>query len=160
ANAWPVLSRKGREVLDGHPIHAWCPVIGFHLVPGVAQVLWCQYPLQQIVTQGWVYGPTPRSRPLLQVCLRRVGHASSLASLFGPPPSPGGTGRGLLCPRLTAPRGSARLARALSQFPWPATAQDATELSPDKTVRGRGTSGAFTLPPSSPDFAVLCSLVP
>src|SRR5262249_55510836 len=61
---------------------------------------------------------------------------------------------------LTAPPGSARLARALSQFPWPATAQDATELSPDKTVRGRGTSGAFTLPPSSPDFAVLCSLVP
>ncbi len=65
----------------------------------------------------------------------------------------------LLCPLLTAAPGSARLAPTLSQFPWSAPSQDATQLSPDKNVSGRCTSVAFTLSPGSPDFGVLCHLV-
>ena len=66
ANTCPVFPRKGREVLNGHPVDAGCAVIGFHLAPGVAQVLWRKYSLHQIVTQGWVHGDTPRSRHLLR----------------------------------------------------------------------------------------------
>jgi hypothetical protein len=112
------------------------------------------------LAQGWVDDPPPQSRCPVRAWLCRGGHPSALSSLCGPSLSASGKGRKLLCPLLTAAPGSARLAPALSPLPWPAPSQDATQLSPDKTMSGHCTSATFTRSPGSPDFGVLCHLVP
>ncbi|MGH8602296.1 MAG: hypothetical protein ACREXR_05820 [Gammaproteobacteria bacterium] len=50
----PVRTSDGGKVLEGHPVTAGRPLVGFHALPCPAHIRGVYNPPHQVIVQGWL----------------------------------------------------------------------------------------------------------